>query len=132
MLAPRLAPVPAVDDPVRLMIDAPLVVPEISNTPEPDEVTPDDAAMVPVVSARVPFEIAVAPVKPLTAVTVAVPPPICEMLPVPLMTWPTDKASERLNAKVPLSVMLDEFAILPIRPPAPSVRVPAVIVVTPE
>ena len=130
-MLPRLAPVVADDDPVRLAIAAPLVVAEISNTPEPDDVTPEDAAIVPVVSARVPAEIAVVPVKIFAAVSVVVPAPICEIPPVPLMIWPIDSASDRLNAKMPLSVMLDELAIVPAVLPAPMVRVPAVIVVTP-
>ena len=63
MLVPRLTPVAVDDEPVRLTIEAPLVVPEISNTPPPDEVTPEEVAMLPLPdSANVPPFTAVAPV----------------------------------------------------------------------
>ena len=61
MLVPRLTPVAAEDEPVRPTIEAPLVVPEISNTPAPDETTPDEAMLPLPDSNKVPPLIVVAP-----------------------------------------------------------------------
>ena len=63
VLPPRLTPVAAEDEPASAAIDAPLVVAEMSNTPAPLLVTPDDVAMLPAVdSAKVPPLIVVAPI----------------------------------------------------------------------
>ena len=48
VLLPKLTPAVAVDDPESEAIDAPDVVPEISNTPEPDKATPVELAIEPV------------------------------------------------------------------------------------
>ena len=58
-----MTPVVAVDDPESEAIDAPDVVPEISNTPAPESNTPEEFAMAPPpAKANVPALIVVPPV----------------------------------------------------------------------
>jgi len=58
-----------------------------------------------------------------------VPVPFCWNPPVPDMTPPKLKVSDRLMAKMPLLITLP--AIDPVVPPLPSCNVPALIVVVP-
>ena len=60
-----------------------------------------------------------------------VPVPTWVSAPVPEMTLATVTASERLKARVPLSVTAPVPSV-PVVPPAPTCRVPAEIVVVPE
>src|SRR5882724_10887278 len=78
---------------------------------------------------RDPAEIVVVPEYVLAPVSVAVPPPIWVRAPVPVIAPPTVIASERLNARVALLVMLP--VIEPEVPPLPICRVPAEMVVVP-
>jgi hypothetical protein len=60
---------------------------------------------------------------------VVTPPPNWFTEPVPETTPPNVTASERLKARVPLSVTSP--AMEPVVPPVPSCKVPAVIIVPP-
>jgi hypothetical protein len=62
-------------------------------------------------------------------VSTVVPAPIWLMAPVPLRTPPTSSVSDRLNASAPL--LTTSPAMLPVLPPLPICRVPALIVVPP-
>ena len=65
----------------------------------------------------------------LAAVSTVAPVPFCWNAPVPEITLPKVKVSERLTAKVPLLTTVPR--IDPLVPPFPSCKVPALIVVGP-
>ena len=65
----------------------------------------------------------------MARVRVVVPPPDCFTSPVPLITPEYDTALLRLKTRVPL--LLTSPAIAPLVPPAPTCKVPALMVVAP-
>ena len=55
--------------------------------------------------------------------------PMCDTVPLPLMAPAKVEASDRLKASAPLSTTLP--TMLPLEPPAPNCRVPALMNVPP-
>jgi hypothetical protein len=92
---------------------------------------PSDPTVLPLPTCRVPALIVVAPEFVLAPVNIKVPDPDCVSDPVPVMAVERMTVSERLKARVALSVIEPDPKV-PIVPALPIWSVPALIVVEPE